>query len=194
MLKSIGQWNMNTKNGLIVDEDNNFNTLNLDDIDFSKPGILIIDDNEGICSFIEDDLEVLDEEGKIDLDDYNIFVFYGIMCAYDFIATMEKYPNMNIQKAIIDITYSGIVMSKTSNIKLNGVDVFEILHEANPELEYLFYTGNQMNSNIKVIGELVQKYSKIVGRKINDNLLFKTQYNMNDRRKIILERLFHARK
>jgi len=157
---------------------------------FSKPGILIIDDNEGICSFIEDDLEELSEDEVINLDDYNVFTFYGKMCAYDFMATVERYPNLNIQKAIIDITYGGAILTDKGNMKLNGVDVFEVLYELNPDVKYLFYTGNQMNTHIKTIGNLMSKYSKITGGKITDNILFKTQFNMIDRRDYLVKKLF----
>ena len=189
-IKAIKQWNLKHKDGIIFDGEKNFLTQNLDDVDFTKPGILIIDDNEGICSFIEDDLEELDDNGVLNLDDYNVFVFYGIMCAYDLMATIQKYPNMNIQKAIIDITYSGTVETHNGNIKLNGVDVFEILYELNPNLQYLFYTGNQMNDHIKIIGKLMRKYTNITSKKITDNILFKTQFSMNDRRKYITEHIF----
>jgi len=190
-LKSISQWNLKNKDGIIVDSTNNFNIQELGNVDFSKPGILIIDDNEGICSFIEDDFEELDVNGKINLNNYNVFVFYGIMCAYDLIATIQKYPNMNIQKAIIDITYSGTVETNKGNIKLNGVDIFEILYEINPNLDYLFYTGNQMNNHIKIISEIMRKYTKLTNKKITDDILFKTQFSMNDRRKYIAEHLFN---
>jgi hypothetical protein len=191
-IKSISQWNLKIKDGIIYNGERPFNVQELDDVDFSKPGIIIIDDNEGICSFIEDDLEELEDEGKLNLEDYNVFVFHGIMCAYDLMATIQKYPNMNIQKAIIDITYSGTVQTNNGNIKLNGVDVFEVLYELNPKLKYLFYTGNQMNNHIKVIGELMRKYSKLTGLKITDNILFKTQFSMNDRRNYIVKHLFKA--
>lgn len=190
-LKSISQWNLKNKDGIIVDSTNNFNIQELGNVDFSKPGILIIDDNEGICSFIEDDFEELDVNGTINLNNYNVFVFYGIMCAYDLIATIQKYPNMNIQKAIIDITYSGTVETNKGNIKLNGVDIFEILYEINPNLDYLFYTGNQMNNHIKIISEIMRKYTKLTNKKITDDILFKTQFSMNDRRKYIAEHLFN---
>jgi hypothetical protein len=189
-IKSIDRWYFELKNDIIHDGNKGFSIPELSDMDFSKPGILIIDDNEGICSFIADDLEELSENNEINLDDYNVFIFHGIMCAYDLIATLQKYPGLNIQKAIIDITYSGTVMTRNGNIKLNGVDVFEILYEINPKLKYLFYTGNQMNKNIKVIGNLMNKYNKITNTDITDHLLFKTQFNMNDRRKYILEKLF----
>jgi len=158
-----------------------------DDFDLSKPGIMIIDDNEGICSFLQDDLE---DDGKINLDDYNIFTFSTQYCAYDFIGTILKYKDLNIQKAIIDITYGGTVQTKKGNLKLNGVDVFEILYELNKDLKYLFYTGNQMNTHIKHIGELMNKYIKITNKKITENMIFKTQFSMNDRRDYIFKRLF----
>lgn len=190
-LKSIKQWNLATDNIIIYSPENKIKAQNLDDVDFSKPGILIIDDNEGICSFIEDDLEEMDEDGMIVLADYNVFVFSSIMCAYNLIATIQKYSNLNIQKAIIDITYSGTVSTiSRGNIKLNGVDVFEILYEMNENIKYLFYTGNQMNKNIKNIGELMVKYTAITNNNIKDNIIFKTQHSMKERRLLLQKKIF----
>ncbi len=158
--------------------------------DLTKPGILIIDDNEGICSFMEDDLEELDLNGRINLDDYNVFTFYDKMCAYDLLGTLSRM-DLNIKKAIIDITYGGTVISEAGNIKLNGVDVFEVLYEMHPDLKYVFYTGNQMNYNIKVIGQAMRKYTKITGKKITDNILFKTQLSMDGRRDFFMKTIFN---
>ena len=159
------------------------------DYDLSKPGILIIDDNEGICSFLEDDLEEMDEEEMINMDSYNLFIFSGRDCAYKLLGTLRN-KDLNIQKAIIDITYGGSVSTSNGNIKLNGVDVFEVLLELDPNLRYIFYTGNQMNTHIKAIGALMKKYTIITKKKITDNILFKTQFNMDDRRKHIFHALF----
>jgi len=190
-LKSIKKYSFKIKNNIISDSTNNFEALNLDGTDFSKPGVVIIDDNAGICSFIEDDFEELDENGLINLDDYNIFNFNGNMCAYKLFATLQKYPNMNIQKAIIDITYSGTVQTNKGNIKLNGVDVFEVLYELNPNLKYVFYTGNQLNKNIKTISTLINKYNDILKKNIFDNVLYKTNLSMKDRRNYFLRKLFN---
>ena len=198
-IKAINQWvgkqevctNCNQKSfcSQLINKDCQWG-IDLSDYDLTKPGILIIDDNEGICSFMEDDLEELSDDNDINLEDYNVFTFFGRMCAYNLLATIQRHPNINIQKAIIDITYGGTVKTDNGNIKLTGVDVFEVLYEINPDVKYLFYTGNQMNTHIKTIDALMSKYTKITGKKITDNILFKTQFNMNDRRKYILGHLF----
>ncbi len=136
------------------------------DKDLSKPGILIIDDNPGIVSFLEDDLEELDSEGFINLKDYNVFTFSTKYAAYQLLGTLRYYKDLNIQIAIIDITLGGSMMTSKGNIKLTGVDIFEPLLEINPKLKYIFYTGNQMNEHIKTISEIMKKYSSITGKKI----------------------------
>lgn len=158
--------------------------------DLTKPGILIIDDNPGIVSFLEDDLEELTDSGLINVEDYNIFSFTTKNAAYIAFGTMRAYKNLNIQKAIIDITLGGSMVTSKGNIKLHGVDVFEALIEINPNLRYLFYTGNQMNSEVKTISDIMRQYSLLTGKKITDSLLFKTQLSMKDRRTFLYEKLF----
>ena len=163
---------------------------NFDKYDLKKTGILIIDDNPGIVSFLEDDLEEMDEEGLIDLEKWNIFKFTTKHAAYKLFGTLRKYKDLNIKVAIIDITLGGSMKTTSGNIKLTGVDAFEPLLELNPDLKYIFYTGNQMNNHVKTISEIMKNYTKITGKKITDNILFKTQLNMNDRRDYLYEKLF----
>lgn len=163
--------------------------LNIDNKDLSKPGILIIDDNPGIVSFLEDDFEVLDEEGKINIEDYNIFSFTSKSAGYMVMATIRKYGNLNIQYAIIDITLGGTINTTEKIIKLTGVDILEILLEMNPNLKYIFYTGNLMNHYIKPIANIMKQYKEITGKDITDDILFKTELNMKDRQRYILEEL-----
>jgi len=164
-------------------------TLNLSNKDFSKSGILLIDDNPGIVSFLEDDFDVLSEENKIDLNNYNIFSFTSKMAAFMFIATVRKYGNLNIKYAVIDITLGGIVNTVDKIIKLTGIDVLEVLLEMNPDLKYILYTGNQMNAYIKPIANIMKHYKKITNKDINDSVLFKTSLGMKDRQQFILNEL-----
>lgn len=163
--------------------------LNLGDKDLSKPGILLIDDNPGIVSFLEDDFEVLYKENKINLNKYNIFSFTSKMAAYMFMATVRKYGDLNIKYAIIDITLGGIVTTIDNIIKLTGVDVLEMLLEMNPDIKYIFYTGNQMNVYIKPIADIMEQYKKLTKKDINDIVLFKTSLSMRDRQQFILDEL-----
>lgn len=163
---------------------------NLDKYDLSKPGILLIDDNPGIISFLEDDLEELDNDEKINLSDWNIFSFTSKQAAYILIGTLRRYGDLNIKVAIIDITLGGIINTGKKILKLTGIDVFEPLYELNPNLRYLFYTGNQMNHHINTINNIMKQYTNFTGKKITDNILFKTQLSMKDRQTFIYKKLF----
>ena len=162
----------------------------LSDKDLSKPGILIIDDNPGIVSFLEDDLEELNDEGLIKLNDYNVFTFTTKHAAYHLLGVLRQHGDLNIKIAIVDITLGGSMQTPKGNTKLTGVDAFEPLLELNPKLKYIFYTGNQMNDHVKVIADIMKTFTKITGEKITDHLLFKTQLNMNDRRMFLYDKLF----
>ena len=163
--------------------------MNLDCKDFTKPGILIIDDNPGIVSFLEDDLDVLDENEKIKISDYNVFSFTTKTAAYKFIATVRRYGNLNIKYAIIDITLGGTINTVDKIVKLTGIDILEMLLEMNPETRYIFYTGNQMNKYIKTIANIMQQYKEITNKDISDSVLFKTELSMEDRQEYILKKV-----
>lgn len=161
--------------------------INLENKDFSKPGILIIDDNPGIVSFLEDDFEVLDDYGRININDYNIFSFTTKDAAYIFMSTIRRYGNINIQYAIIDITLGGTINTVDRIVKLTGIDVLEVLLEMNPDVKYIFYTGNQMNHFIKPIANIMAQYKELTNKEITDDILFKTELSMADRQEYILD-------
>jgi len=201
IIKSIEKWILDDSLGCTQCSGNKFcastgladdctNVINLSEYDLTKPGILLIDDNPGIISFLEDDLEELDEDGKIKLDDWNVFSFTSKSAAYIMFATLRHYGDLNIKVAIIDITLGGTMNTSEKIIKLTGVDAFEPLLELNPDLRYLFYTGNQMNNHIKTIGVIMQQYTNCTGKKITDNILFKTQMAMSDRQEYLYKKLF----
>lgn len=158
--------------------------------DRTKPSILIIDDNYGMVSFLRDDLEQIFIDHKMDLMEYNILEFSSKFAAYQFIATHQHYDGLNITKAIIDITYGGSVQSNTGNIRLTGVDVFRTIYKTNPEVKFLFYTGNQLNPYIKSNRELMEEFKDIYHDKITDFVLYKTSLNIEDRQRLIANKLF----
>jgi CheY-like chemotaxis protein len=93
----------------------------LENFDKSKESILIIDDNEGVVSFIKDDLEVVFQERGMSLDSYNILEFSSGMAAYHFIATSQFYGGLNITKAISIFVMFHIIMLVLLMRKKNGL-------------------------------------------------------------------------
>jgi len=166
----------------------------LPNFDSKKESILIIDDNPGMVSFLRDDIEEIFEAHDMNIDDYNILEFSSKFAAYQFLATHQYYyDGLNITKAIIDITYGGCVQSEDGNIRLTGVDVFKAIYNKNPEVKFLFYTGNLLNKYIKSNRDLMEQFKHIYNDKIDDYVLYKTSLDMDDRRDYIASHLFNIK-
>ena len=123
--------------------------INVDDIDFNKDTILIVDDHEGMISFLKDDMDYFNKIGVIDYNKVNILTISGQYAVFSYNLLEEKIPNLKIKWAILDITLGGSITIDGSNIILTGVDIFEMIYENNPNVNYLFYTGNNLNPYIK---------------------------------------------
>lgn len=152
--------------------------------------ILIIDDNPGMISFIEEDLNEILQENGIDKSKYNILTFRSKDAPYILLSTLSYYKDLNITKAIIDITFSGNVRTENGNVRLNGVDIFEELYKINKNLSFFFYTGNQLNPYIRGNKELILNFNKISGKNIFDFVLFKNFLENEERKEFITNRLF----
>lgn len=164
--------------------------------DKNKKSIIIVDDNEGVISFILDDLNYLQDKFGFDLSQYNILTFgtqYGV---FKLKATLDVYGIDNVEFGIFDITLGGGVFDSTSgNVVLDGVDAFEMcykLHQKgnNDKFKFLFFTGNKLNPYIKKNEETINKFNTITnGLNINDYVLYKTSKTMDSRRNY-LKRFF----
>ncbi len=156
-----------------------------------KDTIFIIDDNEGMVSFLEDDMEYLEEKGVIDKDKMNILSLTGSHSAFTFEVLQKRENGLNIKWAIIDITLGGSIMTREGNIKYTGIDVYDMLQKYNPEAKFLFYTGNNLNPYIKRNKQLIEQFKTITnGKNIMDYVLFKTSMDMDSRREYIAKYLF----
>jgi hypothetical protein len=157
----------------------------LKDFDKNKPSILIIDDNDGIISFLIDDLnEIFTEE---EFKKYNLITFSGSQAFYNFKITQEYYQGLNIKYALIDLTYGGIVNTKKGIIKANGVDVYvNIKNYEKDDFKFLFYTGNSLNEHVRTNRQMIDKF-KIYsnGENMIEYVLFKTVFNIEERRNIL---------
>jgi len=140
--------------------------------------IVIIDDNPGIVSFLKDDIEELTEELNIKKNILTVSGSHAAYCLESFIETNK----MKIESAIIDITLGGTMITDEKVLKYTGVDVYKMCIENNKDLEYVFYTGNNLNPYIKSNNTLMDYYHKLTGKDINEKVLFKTSLSLDDRR------------
>jgi len=162
----------------------------LKDFDEGKDTLLIIDDNAGVVSFLKDDIEDFFEEGIINKDEINLLLLTTSGAAFALQKLYNKNVNLNIKWAIIDITLGGSKMTNEGNVKLTGVDVFEMIKEQGKDFEFLFYTGNNLNPYIKSNERLIKQFRDLTGKDIQEHVLFKTSMDIERRKKNIKEKLF----
>ena len=138
------------------------------DIDPNKKTFLIIDDNKGINLIIKELIYELEEEGKIDLSNWNIIDFYSKQAILFLMSDTIKGKIPNIDAAFLDVTFGSIVKVKDRKIKLNGLHLAIFLYERF-KTKIRFYTGNNLNSYIKdhkmkqvcfnnIFGDDIEKY------------------------------------
>jgi len=166
----------------------------LKDIDQSKDTLLIIDDNEGVISFLSDDIEYFFEENIIKKNKINVLTITSSNAAFILRRIYDRKININIKWAIIDITLGGSKMTTEGNIKLTGVDVFEDIYnntENKDDFKYIFYTGNNLNPYIKSNEKLINQFKNITKKNIKKFVLFKTAMDIPSRRSYIAKYLFN---
>lgn len=165
-------------------------SVNIPNFSKSRDSILIIDDNEGMVSFLKDDLDYFNLKNIIDYKKINVITMSSKLAGFIFEATQRKMNGLNIKYAIIDITLGGSVMGKTGNIKYTGVDVYEMIIEYNPEVRFIFYTGNNLNPHINANKKIIDQFYNLTKKDIKEFILFKTSLDMDSRRKYIAKHLF----
>ncbi len=194
MFKFIKDWlcdDVNTAS-VIFEEEVTYSEKRVKDIEFdkNKESILILDDNEGMVSFLLDDLNFFNKSGQLNLDDYNVLTFSGYNAGFDFETTQEFHEGLNIKYAIIDITLGGSNMTKDGNIIYTGVDVFEMIQKYQDDFKFIFYTGNNMNTHIKANVRIMDHFKTLTSHNIIDYILYKTSMDMDTRRVNIFNKLF----
>lgn len=154
--------------------------IDLKDFDKTKDSILIIDDNPGVLSFLEDDLK------HLGIDRFNIIKFHSKYAGFNLLGTLKSYGNLNIKYGIFDLSLGGGVYNeKDGNIVIDGVDVFKECYNINKDMEYFFFTGNTLNTYIKKNQEMIDKFNEITSKDISKYILYKTKLNPDDRREYI---------
>lgn len=152
------------------------------DIDLNKKCIILLDDNEGVVSFLKDDLKELSNSGVFNIDEFNIVEFTTEHAGFYLLAFLKTHPNVDIAFGIFDISLGGGVFDKyKGNIVLDGVDCFIETYNNNNAIKFLFFTGNKLNEYIKKNKEIVNKFKKFHKDDIRKYILFKTTLSPESR-------------
>jgi len=153
--------------------------------------LLIIDDNFGIVTILENSLKnKIKDVAKKTQKEIKILKLSTSEAPLKLIVTLSKNPKIKINYAILDFTFGLIVRLKNENVKITGVDVFSFLIEKNPNLKFIFFTGNNFNSNHTEIKKAREIFKKIAKKEIDDFLLYKGQISYN-RDNLIIDKLFN---
>ena len=145
----------------------------LENYDATKKTIVIIDDSRGIVSIVEDFLKKAEESNLINLADYNILSFYD-ECAPFVLKETLKVINPEVEFAIVDIVLPGKVREEDSFVRMDGVDVAELLHKNYRCDSFIFFTGNVVSEYVDYMQDKVVRFEKIFDKKIDDFIVFKS--------------------
>jgi len=164
--------------------------VDMDWFDFEKDTLLLIDDNAGVVSFLENDINYLDEIGSIKKEDINILSLSGNFAPFTLNVLYKKLEKLNIKWAIIDITLGSRKMTPDGIKTYTGVDVLEMINKNEKSFNYLFFTGNNLNPHIKANEILINQFKEFMDTDIMDKIVMKTSKDMKSRRKFFKENLF----
>jgi len=153
-----------------------------------KPIIILLDDNAGILSLLEDDLYSLEDDGYINMDDYCIVRFSGILAVFEYLPFLRKNFKY-IQGGIFDLTIGGVLRYKNENVRLTGMDAI-YANSLKGINRNIIFTGNTLNPNIQSNNMVTEQYEKITGRNLIDDVIFKTSFDDKERQRLIYEKLF----
>ena len=151
----------------------------------NKPTLLIVDDNEGLISLIEDILETSEYANKL-----NVLKISSIYAGFIFSLIQEKDKDLKIDYAIIDLSYGGVLHhEKYGNIRYEGISVFENVYKKNKDLKFFFYTGNNLNPYVYSSKKILDHFNSITNKDLKDYVVYKNQFPPFVLESIIMERL-----
>lgn len=138
------------------------------DFDENKESIIIIDDNPGIVSLIKEEIKHCN---------YNIITFTNEDCGFFARSFFENYKDtLKIKALIVDLYFPSIKVSKTKNLKLNGIDIIFSAKRFLKNKNFTFY----IISGISFLDEYKKKFEAIFSDNLENYV-----YTKNQIRKII---------
>jgi len=158
------------------------NILYNDEYDENKKNVLVMDDKKDIVDGVIDDMFILDDKKLIDINDYNIFTFYGKMAAFNIIEFLDKFENyLKIDYAVLDIIVGGKRFKDGKKVILDGIDVAYELKKRYENVFVVFYTGCMIENEDDLLMNIsyVEKFKKYFGDSIYNYLISKSE-NIDD--------------
>jgi len=151
-----------------------------------KKIMLIIDDNGGLISLIEDVLEINNVKEKINIVKISS-MYAGFLLHY----FREKTGKLKFDYAIIDLSFGGVIYDdELGNIRYEGIKVFKDIYEDNKDIKYFFYTGNSLNKYMSSSREIMSSFEEITnGKNMLDYVIFKNQFPPSVLLEVIIEKL-----
>jgi len=175
----------------IINSGNFCNTYKIpENYNSSKKTILLIDDNLGILSFLEDDVNEIFNKYNMKKEDFNIIKITGRDAPIHIKTLLRLNKEFKVDYAIIDLTFGGIIKTTNGNIKLNGVDVYCDLHNKNKEVKFVFFTGNTLNPYIKSNQKMIETFNKCNKDDIMNYIINKNEFDEESRIDEFYKRLF----
>jgi len=151
-----------------------------------KKIMLIIDDNGGLISLIEDVLEINNVKEKINIVKISS-MYAGFLLHY----FREKAGKLKFDYAIIDLSFGGVIYDdELGNIRYEGIKAFKDIYEDNKDIKYFFYTGNSLNKYMSSSREIMSSFEEITnGKNMLDYVIFKNQFPPSVLLEVIIEKL-----
>ena len=148
----------------------------LDNYDPYKKTIVVIDDSRGIVSIVEDFIKDAEDKGYINLNDYNILTFYDDCAPFIMKETLRKI-DPDVEFAIIDIVLPGKISENGIFVRMDGIDVAEVLHNEFGCNNFIFFTGNVVSEYVDYMKNKILRFNKIFNKNIEDFIVFKGDIN-----------------
>lgn len=139
----------------------------------NRKNILIIDDSKGITSIVEDFVAEI-----VDVTEYNVLVFYGLNAAFVMKATLKRLEELGLEKidyAIIDIVLPGKMKVDNKYERLDGIDISIYLNKMYSLENFIFYSGNILNSYVDYIEEKIAKFKDHFNKNLKNYIILKGQ-------------------
>ena len=151
-----------------------------------KKNLLIIDDNAGLVSLIEDVLEIESLKDKI-----NVLKINSIYAGFVLHILKRKKGFLKIDYAVIDLSLGGVIYNdEVGNIGHEGIMVFKDIYENNKNVKFFFYTGNNLNPYVYASKKIITLFSEITnGKNILEYVIFKNQYPPSKLSNVLIKKL-----
>lgn len=104
--------------------------------------LIIMDDREEIVESLIDEMFLLSKQDRLfNIESLNILKFSGKMAGFNVVELLNRFKDIEIEFALLDIVLGGKKMVGDKRLMLDGVDVALKIFETSPDCKILFFSG-----------------------------------------------------